>query len=531
MKNVKRPNIILIMADDMGFSDIGCYGGEIATPNLDKLAERGVRFAQMYNTARCCPSRASLLTGLYPHQAGVGYMVDDMGTPAYQGYLRDDCVTIAEALKDSGYQTGMSGKWHVGGNYAIDEKERWQPGSEGKPIPVQRGFDRFYGTLAGAGSYFHPHTLMEGDQLIDRTPGDDYYYTDAISDYALSCIEDFANESDPFFLYVAYTAPHWPLHAVQEDIDKYSGKYMTGWDRLREGRYNRLVDSGMISDQWSLSPRDAQAPSWEQVPNKEWEDARMAVYAAQVDRMDQGIGRMMGKLSECGIEEDTLILFLSDNGGCAELLEENGWIENSVYPARDGSKVVPGNDPSRMPGAEDTYMSYDLPWANASNTPFRFYKHWVHEGGISTPFIAHWPQGIERITDPVQQPLHIADIMATCLDIAGAAYPAERQGNSVTPLEGESFKNLLHGQAWDRERLIYWEHEGNCAVRDGKWKLVKKFRGDWELYNMEEDRTELHDVAGQYPEKVQYLHAAYVAWAERCDVVERSQLLAMKSRV
>lgn len=506
----------------MGFSDIGCYGSEIATPNLDNLATHGVRFTQMYNCARCCPTRASLLTGLYPHQAGIGHMMGDYGVPEYQGYLRDDCVTIAEVLKSAGYQTGLSGKWHVGGSYDLHSPESWKPGTPRHPIPTTRGFDRHFGTLEGAGSYFAPFTLMENDTFVKIGADQDFYYTDEISRHAVSMIDDFTLRDDPFFLYVAFTAPHWPLQARPAEILKYRGKYQKGWDLLRVRRYERLIELGIIDKHWKLSPRDSQSFPWEDCTNKDWEDARMAVYAAQIDSMDQGIGHILDALDRTGVRDNTIVVFLSDNGGCAELLAENGWVEQFVAPCRDGTPVVPGNDRSRIPGAEDTYMSYDLPWANASNTPFRYFKHWVHEGGIATPMIVSWPAGVAKQGSLNDSVLHVMDLMATFCDLSGTRYPSEFNGRAVTPLEGESFAVALSGHSVDRQRPIFWEHEGNCAVRDAQWKLVKRFEGDWELYDMSTDRTELADLSDKRNDLTRTLSRQYRAWAARCSVREWS---------
>ncbi len=515
----KQPNIILMMADDMGFSDIGCYGAEIQTPNLNGMANRGARFTQMYNCARCCPTRASLLTGLYPHQAGIGHMVSDYGIPEYQGYLRDDCVTIAEALKLGGYQTYMSGKWHVGGGYNPLAPETWHPGEPGHPTPCQRGFDRYYGTLDGAGSYFHPHAMLEDDTITyPESASGDFYYTDAISDRAVAMIEEAAQADAPFFLYVAYTAPHWPLHALPGDIAKYEGQYRKGgWDALRTARHEELKGMGLLSDKWDISPRDAQAPPWEDVKAQDWEDMRMAVYAAQIDRMDQGIGRILAKLRALDIEENTLVIFLADNGGCAELLREDGWCQRYATQTPDGKAIHTGNFKNVRPGGPDTFMSYDLPWANASNAPFRLYKHWVHEGGISTPFIVQWP-GVAEAGAIQHAPCHVIDLMATCLDAAGVPYPAEYQGRAITPLEGESLVPALRASGWQRARPIYWEHEGNRAVRDGRWKLVRKYPGTWELYDMVEDRTELNDLSAVNQPRLEAMAQQYAAWAARCNV-------------
>ena len=394
--HMTQPNIILILADDMGYSDIGCFGSEIATPNLDRLAAGGARFSQMYSFARCCPSRAALLTGLHPHQAGVGHMVANCGTRAYQGYLRDDAVTIAEVLKGAGYRTLMSGKWHTGGQMLAQEPEAWKPGTEGFPTPQQRGFDRFYGTLAGAGSFFYPHALTENGEFVQEYP-DEFYYTDAISDKAIDMIDEARQDDMPFFLHVAYTAPHWPLHATPEDIAKYEGSYRGGWDSLRQQRHEELNSLGILDPAWRISPRDADSHPWESADNSDWEDLRMATYAAMIDRMDQGIGRILAKLDALDIKDDTLIIFLSDNGGCAELMAEDGWRDHRSYVPHlpDGTRVQIGNRVDLKPGPADTFMSYDLPWANASNSPFRLYKHWVHEGGISSPCIVHYPALIE----------------------------------------------------------------------------------------------------------------------------------------
>jgi arylsulfatase len=527
-----RPNIVLILVDDMGYSDIGCYGSEIRTPHLDRLAAGGLRLTQMYNSARCCPTRASLLTGLYPHQAGVGHMVRDLGAPGYQGYLNDRCVTIAEALRSAGYRTFMSGKWHVGGQYSTDPEQWRVAGSPTFPTPLQRGFERFYGTLAGAGSYYHPHTLMRDGKFIEAQ-GEDYYYTDAIGEQAAAMIDDAARDGAPFFLYVAYTSPHWPLHAPPEDVARYRGRYRAGWDALRRERHARLKALGLLAGKWELSPRDELAPAWDDLPDwpdKDWEDARMAVYAAQVDRMDQSVGRILAALERHGLDDNTLVMFLSDNGGCAEFLREDGTHQSAPPLTRDGRRVRAGNIKYLLPGPADTYMSYDLPWANASNTPFRLYKHWVHEGGIATPFIAWWPRVIPA-GGIAHSPCHLIDVMATCLDAAGAPYPERSNDKPVQPLEGESLLPLFHGDlGWERQRPLCWEHEGNRAVRQGRWKLVSRYPGSWELYDMEEDRTELHDLSSQRADKVRELAAIYDAWAERCGVLPWDQIRPRRPR-
>lgn len=521
----RRPNMVVILADDMGFSDIGCFGAEIKTPVLDAMARRGVRFTQMYNCARCCPTRASLLTGLYPHQAGVGHMIEDQGAgPAYQGYLRGDCATIGEVLRPAGYRTCYSGKWHVSPGLRVRGEPAWEVGSARNPYPLSRGFDRFYGTLAGCANYFNPHGLMDQDRRI-AADSDDYYYTDAISDRACRMIGESADTGQPFFLHVCYTAPHWPLHAWPEDIERYRGLYGKGWDHFRTARHEELKGRGLVGPGWPISPRDAHSRDFfgDTPARREWESLRMAVYAAQVESMDRGIGRILETLRARGLEDDTLVVFLSDNGGCAEYLNEDGdgtkWPGMYRHTARPGRTCRVGNIEGLAPGPDTTFMSYDLPWANLSNTPFRLYKHWVHEGGIATPCVVQWPKraGAGAV---VHRPCHVIDIMATCVDAAGAAYPAERDGMAVAPPEGESFIPLLEGRDCGRERPLYWEHEGNSAVRDGEWKLVRRHGGDWELYNMDEDRTELLDLSGADRGLVKRLTGQYEEWAKRVGVLD-----------
>ena len=523
----RRPNIVLILADDMGFSDLGCYGGEIQTPNLDGLAKRGLRFTQFYNTARCCPTRASLLTGLYPHQAGVGHMMQDKGLDGYRGDLNTNCRTIAEVLRTAGYATYMTGKWHVTKHIKPEgPKYNW---------PLQRGFDRFYGTIHGAGSFFDPNSLTrDNTQIVPDTK--DYYYTDALSDNAAGFIRG-REGANPFFLYVAYTAAHWPMHAKPEDIAKYKGRYDAGWQAMRQERYQRALDLGLIDKRWAMSPPDS-AP-WESVSeaDKAWHLRRMEVYAAMVDCMDAGIGRILDALKQTGVFENTLIFFLEDNGGCAEEYGSRGPVQpdpskpvelkpmapdelqTRMQPThtRDGRPVRTGH--GVMPGPADTYIGYGMEWANVSNTPFRLYKHWVHEGGIATPLIAHWPAGLKRQGELERQPGHLIDIMATCCDVAGAEYPAEVEGRPITPLEGRSLVPAFEGKPIQRDAL-YWEHEGNRAVRVGKWKLVARGpKNEWELYDLDADRTELHNLAAQDPDRVRQMAALWDAWAKRCGVV------------
>ena len=527
-----RPNIVIIMADDMGISDLGCYGGEIATPNIDRLAGNGVRFTQFYNTARCCPTRASLLTGLYPHQTGIGHMTwEQLDLPGYRSDLSHETPTIAEMLKPAGYSTYMAGKWHVTINDRPDKpKDNW---------PRQRGFDRFYGTIKGSGSYFDPTMLVREHSPV--SPGADktyqpksYYYTDALTDHSVQYIREHKDRAGaaPFFLYVAYTSPHWPLHAPEESIAQYKGKYDQGYEPIRRARFARMKELGIIDPDWKLSP---QPEAWEKQADKAWEARCMEVYAAQITRMDEGIGRIVAALEETQQLDNTLILYLHDNGGCDE---DNGRTPKPRGPnpkardpesdqpqvlsrpphTRDGRPVRSGV--GVMPGGDDTFIAYGRNWANVSNTPFREYKHYVHEGGISTPLIAHWPAKIARKGELEQQSGHVIDLVATCLEAAGAALPKEFNGKPTLPLEGVSLLPAFAGAPLSRERPIFFEHEGNRAVRDGKWKLVAKgVKGAWELYDIDADRTEMNDLAAKHPQRVEAMADAWRKWAEAKDVL------------
>ncbi|MHC4215778.1 MAG: arylsulfatase [Planctomycetota bacterium] len=496
-----KPNIVLIMADDMGFSDLGCYGSEIETPNLDQLAAGGLRFKQFYNAARCCPTRASLMTGLYPHQAGMGQMTNgskgDIRPPGpYQGYLNDKCRTIAEVLKTAGYTTLMSGKWHVG-----ESRPHW---------PVDRGFDRYYGLISGAANYFDIKKVKfprsSRTFAIDDKPhsplNKGFYMTDAFTDNAVKFLDEYGPNENPFFLYVPYTAPHWPLHALPEDIAKYKGKYLKGWQVLREERYERMIKMGIIDPQWPLSALDKGAVTWESVEDKELMDLKMAIYAAQIDRMDQGIGKIVDKIKQLGKEQNTLILFLADNGGCHETGPLGFDRRNNGIP----------------PGGVDSYMSYGQSWANASNTPFRLFKKFTHEGGIATPLIAYWPDVIKQRGKFTNQVGHIIDIMATCVDIGRAQYPTSVLGKDITPLEGKSLLPVFQGKEREPHEYIFWEHLKHEAVLHRNWKLVAEHRGTWELYDLEKDRSEMNDLADKHPEIVRQLKSKYEQWAKRVGV-------------
>lgn len=510
----EKPNIVLIMVDDMGYSDLRPWGGEIDTPNLDSLAKNGLRFTQFYNSARCCPTRATLMTGLHPHEVGIGHMTgeerdgDKSVPPAYAGNINDSCVTLAEVAKSAGYETFMTGKWHLAGKDQGD----W---------PLQRGFDRYYGCIAGATHFFHPTgpRIMYDGNAPDPTPKSTtdrpFYTSDAFADHARKFIDEHEageGKDKPFFLYLAFTAPHWPHHAHDEELEKYRGKYAMGWDKLREQRFARQKESGLIPASWEMSPRDPEVPSWDSLDESQRKECadRMSGYAAMIDRVDQKIGDLIATLKKHDAYDNTLILFLSDNGACAEL---------SMLGKGDPVK-------DRAPGTEWTTPSYGKAWANASATPYRLYKHFAHEGGANTPFIAHWPARIKAGRDWYREPAQLIDVMATVVDLSGATYPKEHKGHAILPADGITLANAFDGKPLVRKQPIFIEHENNAFVRDGGWKLVGKGvsmpRGvqqqKWELYKISEDGTELHDLAKEQPAKVAALSAQWETWAKRAKV-------------
>ena len=491
----RRPNLVVIMADDMGYSDIGCFGSEIATPHLDRLAANGGRLTQFYNTGRCCPTRAALLTGRYAQQAGVGWMTSenagrgqDMGYPGYTGELNRTSLTFAEVLASAGYRTLMAGKWHVGTFAGM-----W---------PMDRGFERYFGIIRGGSNHFKPlpdKLLMEGRRPI--TPPEDFYTSDSFSDRAISYVRESNQRSDdPFVLYLAFTAPHWPMHAPPEDIERYRGRYDTGWEPVRKGRFERMQELGILPPGNKLSPLDVKPWDETDPERREALALRMAIYAAMVDRIDQNVGRLVATLEELDLLDNTLILFFADNGGCAE------------------GGLMGGSPDEMVGGREGYFLTYGKGWANASNTPFRMYKHWVHEGGISSPFIAHWPAGIETKGAIHHEPCHLIDIAPTLYELAGAHYPSNHGGHEIGGLEGVSLLPALRGEALVRPAPIFFEHEGNRAVRTGQWKLVSRHGKPWELYNLSKDRSETSDLAAKLPERVASLSNSYESWAERCGV-------------
>lgn len=517
MRRDTRPDLLFILADDLGFSDIGCFGAEIETPILDGLARRGVRQTQMYNCARCCPTRAALLTGVHPHQAGIGFMTVDTGRPSYRGFLSPGVPTVAERLRAVGYRTWISGKWHVGGDYDMERPEQWAvAGDPGHPLPEQRGFDRVYSVLAGAGSYFDPPTLWESGRFVfpESLPSD-YYLTDELGRRAAGFVDE-VPEGQPFFGYLAFTAPHWPLHAPEADIARYRGRYQGGWERLREERLRRQVAQGVFAEGQRLSPPDERSKPWASAEDPAWEAERMAVYAAQVSSMDRAIGVVVDRLADRGRLDNTLVVFVSDNGGCAEYLREGGeegtWPEIYGGKTKSGTERVVGNRRGVAPGPAETFMSYDLDWSAASNTPFRKFKAWVHEGGISTPLVASWPLGLPAgVTTGATG--HVVDLVSTACSLAGAA---------VDGLDGSDLRPAWEGVVAEvpRSEPLCWEHRGHAAIREGRWKLVRAGQdAAWELYDVVEDRIESQDRAAAEPEVAARLERAWRAWADRSGIL------------
>ena len=500
-----RPNIIIVMVDDMGFSDIGPYGSEIPTPNLDAMADGGVCFSQFYNTGRCCPTRASLLTGLYSHQTGIGWMTTDQGTPGYRGFLNDRCRTIAEVLSDAGYFTAMTGKWHVGHQAGV--------------VPSQRGFDRSLNLPAG-GLHFSNQTGSKGGTklYLDGVEQDrddpkfqpPWYGSELWTRWGLRFVDEAIEKDRPFFWYLAHVAPHFPCMAPEKTIENYRGKYKDGWDALRLARHQRQVQSGLIDESWSLTPRHESIPAWDSISSEEQTryDDMMAIYAAMIEEVDTNMGMLMQELQQRGCLDNTLILFLSDNGGNAEA-------------------GIQGRYQGDHPGDPHSNVFIGKCWAHLNNTPFRKYKHYNHEGGIATPLIAHWPAGMDEHSPKdrrrawIETPGHVIDLMPTCVELAGADYAGRGDGESIHAMEGTSLVPLLKG---DRiaDRMIFWEHEGNAAVREGVWKLVRAgIKGPWELYRMDRDRTEQTDLASQHPKHVNRLRTAWVSWSRRVEAMPK----------
>ncbi len=535
----QRPNIVLIMADDLGYSDLGCYGGEISTPNLDRLAQNGLRFTSFYNAGRCCPTRASMLTGLYSHQAGIGRMTIDQGLEGYQGTLDDNTATIAELMRAAGYQTGMVGKWHVSITNrrnpklkpAEDEEQlKWLahqadfgPFSDTSTYPLAKGFDRYFGNIWGVVDYFDPFSLVNGMETIEKVP-EGFYYTKVLGDSAAAYVDTFHRADSPFFLYVAHCAPHWPLQAPEATIKKYENRYRDGWRALREERYERMLTLGLFDSTTApLTPFMFPELDWKNHKDTIWDARAMAVHAAMVEELDESIGILMNQLRLTGELDNTFILFISDNGASAERPSKYGPGFDRAGSTRSGETVYFPVDKSadHLPGPQTVHSGIGPNWAHVVNTPFRYWKARVFEGGINSPCIIHWPQGLMEKGAIRRQAAHIVDLMPTFLDLAESVYPSQFNGVDLKPIPGQSMIPLIKNtSAGDTQETYFWEHFGAAAIRKGAWKLVRLRKGeDWELYNMQTDRTEQNDLSNQYPEKVNDLAKEWEALAHRYQAI------------
>ena len=515
-QSAKKPNIIIIMADDLGFSDPGCFGGEIRTPNLDMLAANGIRFTQMYNCARCCPTRASLMTGKYQHRVGMANNGQN---------LSPDSPTLPEILVENGYHTGMAGKWHLSRTQAVEpkmEQLKWMAHQvdygEFAPLetyPCNRGFDEHWGVIWGVVNYFDPFSLVHNEEPITLVP-EDFYMTDFITDKSIEMIDQFTADDDPFFLYVAHTAPHWPLHALPEDIEKYKDTYTDGWGTLREDRYNRLVDMGLIDEERYPLPANTSGKSWEDCRQKQKEANHMAAHAAMVDRLDQGVGRIIEKLKATGEFEYTVIFFLADNGASYE----RGYPPGFDRPGftRDGIEI--DYDPE-VPGNELTWGYLGDAWASAANTPWRYWKKESFEGGIHTPFIIHWPDGLKGKENTFNHGVaHVMDLLPTCLELAGAEYPASFNGKPAPAINGSTLLPLINKEIKTTHDTLFWEHSGGRAVRIGDWKMASLPGGEWELFDLSADRTEISNLVAEHPDRVESMNALWEEWAREMGLIE-----------
>jgi arylsulfatase len=519
------PNIILILVDDMGWSSIGCYGGLVETPNIDALAEKGVRFNQFYNGARCCPTRATLMSGLHPHQVGVGHMTlpikgvehpkpgeSDFDVKVkswerrsypreYQGWLDTEIPTVPEMLKTAGYGTYMSGKWHLNN----ENSETW---------PVQRGFDRFYGHFSGTSGYFQTYSLHRQNSPV-KEEGNRFYLTDALGTEAIEYLSEHDEQKDnvPFFLYLAFNAPHFPLQSMPEDFQKYRGRFKAGWDILRKEKLERQKEMGIVPKNTRLSKRPDDIPAWDSLNSKQQNemDAIMATYAAMVDRVDQNIGKLVDHLKATDEFQNTIIFFLSDNGAEAESRALGRFRMAELGRYGDGEN------------RGRPWAKYGKAWANFSNTPCRYYKHYTHQGGVQTPLIAHWPKGIPARQNGriLSQNSYLPDLVETCIEMAGAVRPANWHGKPVPEAEGVSLMNTIRGEVSPvHTKPIMIEHEGNCMVRLGKWKLLRSYGQPWELYDIETDFSETQNLIAENQEVANHLKRAYAEWAERIGVKE-----------
>jgi arylsulfatase A-like enzyme len=510
-----RPNFVIILVDDMGYSDPGCYGGEIATPNIDRLAVAGVRFSQFYNCSRCCPTRASLLTGAYPQRIGM----DEFGRT-----MDTSVPTVAERLRSAGYQTSLTGKWHLSELPPTDneaERIKWMdhqldlpiPFGEPASLPTRRGFDRFYGIVWGVVDHFDPFSLSENEKPVRSVP-EDFYMTDAITARAAADLREFAGGDQPFFMYVAYTAPHWPLHARPEDIAKYRGKYAGGWDRLRRDRFLRQVEMGLIDETTPLGEVIAGDQNWGRLADKRraYLAAKMEVHAAMVDRVDQGIGQILDALRDTGELDNTIVMFMSDNGASPEIPAAAGYDRNSG--TRDGRPALRDADLQRdgnlaKLGSDESYTGIGGPWASAVNTPLRYWKMESYEGGCRTPLVVHWPAGLKAPAGGfVRDVGHVIDIAPTCLELAGVSTGGDFK------MDGVSLAPVLAGRPLDVDRSLYFSHGQGRGIRRGPWKAAKLGRREWELFNLDDDPGETRDLSAEHPEELDRRIRELTAWRE-----------------
>lgn len=526
----ERPNIIVILADDLGYSDLGCYGGEIQTPNLDYLANNGLRFSAFYNTSRCCPTRASLLTGLYNQQAGIGEMTTDRNLPGYRGHLTNNTVTIAEVLKAAGYHTGMTGKWHVSNTIeqpTAAEQVKWLNHQVVHPLfspaeqyPTSRGFEKYFGNIFGVVDFFDPFSLVNGKEPVTNVPAG-YYHTNAINDTAVAYIREFSKDEKPFFLYVAQTAPHWPLHALPEDIMKYENTYKGGWDAIREARYKKMVSLGLIDPATTrLSPRINNQLTWQSNKDSVWDARAMSVHAAMVDRMDQGIGKIINSLKETGELDNTIIMFMSDNGASPEDCARFGPGFDRPGETRDGRKIIYPVNKDVLPGPQTTFASIGERWANVANTPYRYAKAESYEGGVRTPCIAFWPKGIKATWGSITRHRgHVMDLMATFVEVSGAAYPTRFDNRVISATTGHSLTSAFRAKASNENKKLYNEHFRARYIKDADWKLVSTSRDTtWHLYRISDDESELNDLSARYPEVVKKMTSDWRDWANNSNV-------------
>ncbi|MEM7478156.1 MAG: arylsulfatase [Planctomycetota bacterium] len=491
-ESASKPNVLIFLADDLGFSDLGCYGGEVETPVLDELAENGLRFTNFYNTARCWPTRAAILTGYYPQQIGRDALPNVPG--GTRGGRPSWAQLLPKLLKPLGYRSYLSGKWHIDGK------------------PIANGFDHSF-TMDDHDRFFHPKRMTRDDQKLPPIePGTDYYATTGIAEHAIEVLKDHAEShaDTPFFHYVAFNCPHFPLHAPAKEIAKYKGRYDQGWDKAREQRFARMTDMGIVGGTLSeLEPeigppyRKWSDPAKEQLGAKEvvnelsWDELteeqqafqaiKMEIHAAMVDKMDQEIGRVIAQVKAMGQFENTLILFLSDNGASAEIMIRGD-----------------GHDAEAAPGSAGSYLCLGPGWSSAANTPMRRHKTWVHEGGAATPLIAHWPEGIQERGSLRKRVGHVVDIPHTVVELAGGSWPSEFQEEPMPDSPGASFVDAFAADV-DPERTLWWLHEGNRALRKGNFKLVAAKNETWQLYDMRSDRAESDDLRLKMPAKAREL--------------------------